>query len=152
YASMGRKALPSGNVLHEGPVMPLGKNNHFAGTHILVPRRGVAVHINAFNFPVWGMLEKFAGNFLAGMPCIVKPATATSYLTEACVRLIQDSGALPDGALRLVIGGTGDLLDQLDEQDMVTCHGSASTARKLLAHPPLITRALHFTAETAALT
>ncbi|HAB06668.1 MAG TPA: phenylacetic acid degradation bifunctional protein PaaZ, partial [Alcanivorax sp.] len=89
YASMGRKELPSGNVLHEGPVIPLGKNNHFAGTHILVPRGGVAVHINAFNFPVWGMLEKFAANFLAGMPCIVKPATATSYVTEACVRLMQ---------------------------------------------------------------
>ncbi|MGI9573125.1 phenylacetic acid degradation bifunctional protein PaaZ [Alloalcanivorax xenomutans] len=151
YASMGRKELPSGNVLHEGPVMPLGKNNHFAGTHILVPRRGVAVHINAFNFPVWGMLEKFAGNFLAGMPCIVKPATATSYLTEACVRLIQDSGALPDGALQLVIGGTGDLLDQLDEQDMVTFTGSASTARKLRAHPNLINRSIPFNAEADSL-
>ncbi|KYZ86780.1 phenylacetic acid degradation bifunctional protein PaaZ [Alcanivorax sp. KX64203] len=151
YASMGRKELPSGNVLHEGPVMPLGKNNHFAGTHILVPRRGVAVHINAFNFPVWGMLEKFAGNFLAGMPCIVKPATATSYLTEACVRLIQDSGALPDGALQLVIGGTGDLLDQLDEQDMVTFTGSASTARKLRAHPNIINRSIPFNAEADSL-
>ncbi|MBA4722396.1 MAG: phenylacetic acid degradation bifunctional protein PaaZ, partial [Alcanivorax sp.] len=151
YASMGRKELPSGNVLHEGPVMPLGKNNHFAGTHILVPRRGVAVHINAFNFPVWGMLEKFAGNFLAGMPCIVKPATATSYLTEACVRLMQDSGALPDGALQLVIGGTGDLLDQLDEQDMVTFTGSASTARKLRAHPNLINRSIPFNAEADSL-
>ncbi len=151
YASMGRKELPSGNVLHEGPVMPLGKNNHFAGTHILVPRRGVAVHINAFNFPVWGMLEKFAGNFLAGMPCIVKPATATSYLTEACVRLMQDSGALPEGALQLVIGGTGDLLDQLDEQDMVTFTGSASTARKLRAHPNLINRSIPFNAEADSL-
>src|SRR5690606_19981507 len=151
YASMGRKALPSGNVLHEGPVMPLGKNNHFAGTHILVPRRGVAVHINAFNFPVWGMLEKFAGNFLAGMPCIVKPATATSYLTEACVRLMQDSGALPEGALQLVIGGTGDLLDQLDEQDMVTFTGSASTARKLRAHPNIINRSIPFNAEADSL-
>jgi oxepin-CoA hydrolase / 3-oxo-5,6-dehydrosuberyl-CoA semialdehyde dehydrogenase len=151
YASMGRKELPSGNVLHEGPVMPLGKNNHFAGTHILVPRRGVAVHINAFNFPVWGMLEKFAGNFLAGMPCIVKPATATSYLTEACVRLMQDSGALPDGALQLVIGGTGDLLDQLDEQDMVTFTGSASTARKLRAHPNIINRSIPFNAEADSL-
>ena len=151
YASMGRKELPSGNVLHEGPVMPLGKNNHFAGTHILVPRRGVAVHINAFNFPVWGMLEKFAGNFLAGMPCIVKPATATSYLTEACVRLMQDSGALPEGALQLVIGGTGDLLDQLDEQDMVTFTGSASTARKLRAHPNIINRSIPFNAEADSL-
>ncbi|MEP5052003.1 MAG: phenylacetic acid degradation bifunctional protein PaaZ [Alloalcanivorax venustensis] len=151
YASMGRKELPSGNVVHEGPVIPLGKNNHFAGTHILVPRGGIAVHINAFNFPVWGMLEKFAANFLAGMPCIVKPATATSYVTEACVRLMQDSGALPEGALQLVIGGTGDLLDQLDEQDMVTFTGSADTARKLRAHPNVINRSIPFNAEADSL-
>ncbi|MEP4466857.1 phenylacetic acid degradation bifunctional protein PaaZ, partial [Marinobacter alexandrii] len=129
----------------------LGKNNHFAGTHILVPRGGIAVHINAFNFPVWGMLEKFAANFLAGMPCIVKPATATSYVTEACVRLMQDSGALPEGALQLVIGGTGDLLDQLDEQDMVTFTGSADTARKLRAHPNVINRSIPFNAEADSL-
>lgn len=151
YASMGRKELPSGNVVHEGPVIPLGKNNHFAGTHILVPRGGVAVHINAFNFPVWGMLEKFAANFLAGMPCIVKPATATSYVTEACVRLMQDSGALPEGALQLVIGGTGDLLDQLDEQDVITFTGSADTARKLRAHPNVINRSIPFNAEADSL-
>ncbi|UWN50774.1 Bifunctional protein PaaZ [Alcanivorax sp. ALC70] len=88
------------------------------------------------------MLEKFAGNFLAGMPCLVKPATATSYLTAACVRLMQDSGALPEGALQLIIGGTGDLLDQLDEQDMVTFTGSANTARKLRAHPNIINRSI----------
>jgi oxepin-CoA hydrolase/3-oxo-5,6-dehydrosuberyl-CoA semialdehyde dehydrogenase len=78
--------------VHEGPAIPLGKQGHFAGSHILVPRGGVAVHINAFNFPIWGMLEKFAPSFLAGMPCIVKPATATSYLTEAVVRLMNESG------------------------------------------------------------
>ena len=94
--------------------MPLGKKGGFAGTHILVPRGGVAVHINAFNFPVWGLLEKFAPSFLAGMPCIGKPATATSYLTEAVVRLMHESGLLPEGSLQLVIGGTGDLLDRLD--------------------------------------
>ncbi len=151
YASMGRKELPSGNVVHEGPVIPLGKNSHFAGTHILVPRGGVAVHINAFNFPVWGMLEKFTANFLAGMPCIVKPATATSYVTEACVRLMQDSGALPEGALQLVIGGTADLLDQLDEQDVITFTGSADTARKLRAHPNVINRSIPFNAEADSL-
>ena len=86
YASMGGNELPSGNVVHEGPAVQLGKKGHFAGSHILVPRGGVAVHINAFNFPVWGLLEKFAPTFLAGMPCIAKPATATSYLTEAMVR------------------------------------------------------------------
>lgn len=87
YASLGSNELPSGNLWHEGPVLPLGKQGHFAGTHILVPRGGVAVHINAFNFPVWGLLEKFAPTFLAGMPCIAKPATATSYLTEALLRV-----------------------------------------------------------------
>ena len=83
---MGSRELPSSNVLHEGPAMALGKKGGFAGTHILVPRGGLAVHINAFNFPIWGMLEKFAPSFLAAMPCIGKPATATSYLTEAVVR------------------------------------------------------------------
>ncbi len=151
YASMGRRELPSGNVLHEGPVTPLGKNNHFAGTHILVPRNGVAVHINAFNFPVWGMLEKFAPTFLAGMPCIVKPATSTCYVTEAAVRLMQESGALPDGALQLVIGGTGNLLDLLEEQDLVTFTGSANTALKLRQNPNLMARSIPFNAEADSL-
>ncbi|MFL1404047.1 phenylacetic acid degradation bifunctional protein PaaZ [Marinobacter sp. M1N3S26] len=151
YASTGRKELPSGNVAHEGPVTQLGKDNHFNGTHILVPRRGVSVHINAFNFPIWGMLEKFAPAFLAGMPCIVKPATATSYLTEAAVRVINDSGLLPEGALQLVIGGTGDLLDRLEEQDFVTFTGSASTARKLKNHPNIMARSIPFNAEADSL-
>src|SRR6266481_1530162 len=94
YASIGSNDFPSGNVVHEGPAFPLGKKGGFAGTHILVPRGGIAVHINAFNFPVWGLLEKFAPAFLAGMPCIAKPATATSFLTEALVRQIDDSGIL----------------------------------------------------------
>ncbi|MBB3330721.1 oxepin-CoA hydrolase/3-oxo-5,6-dehydrosuberyl-CoA semialdehyde dehydrogenase [Halomonas campaniensis] len=151
YASTGRKELPSGNVAHEGPVTQLGKDNHFNGTHILVPRRGVSVHINAFNFPIWGMLEKFAPAFLAGMPCIVKPATATSYLTEAAVRVINDSGLLPEGALQLVIGGTGDLLDRLEEQDFVTFTGSASTALKLKSHPNIMAKSIPFNAEADSL-
>lgn len=151
FASTGRKELPSGNVAHEGPVAQLGKNNHFNGTHILVPRRGVCVHINAFNFPIWGMLEKFAPAFLAGMPCIVKPATATSYVTEAAVRLINDSGLLPEGALQLVIGGTGDLLDRLEEQDFVTFTGSADTARKLKGHPNIMAKSIPFNAEADSL-
>ena len=151
YASTGRKELPSGNVAHEGPVNQLGKNNHFNGTHILVPRRGVSVHINAFNFPIWGMLEKFAPAFLAGMPCIFKPATATSYLTEAAVRLINDSGLLPEGALQLIIGGTGDLLDRLEEQDFVTFTGSASTALKLKSHPNIMAKSIPFNAEADSL-
>lgn len=151
YASTGRKELPSGNVAHEGPAIQLGKNNHFNGTHILVPRRGVSVHINAFNFPIWGMLEKFAPAFLAGMPCIFKPATATSYLTEAAVRLINDSGLLPEGALQLIIGGTGDLLDRLEEQDFVTFTGSASTALKLKSHPNIMAKSIPFNAEADSL-
>jgi oxepin-CoA hydrolase / 3-oxo-5,6-dehydrosuberyl-CoA semialdehyde dehydrogenase len=151
YASVGGNELPSGNLVHEGPAMALGKQGHFAGTHVLVPRGGVAVHINAFNFPVWGLLEKFAPTFLAGMPCIGKPATATSYLTEACVRIISESGLLPAGALQLVIGGTGDLLDRLGGQDVVTFTGSADTAAKLRVHPNLIRHSVPFNAEADSL-
>jgi len=151
YAGVGGNELPSGNLVHEGPAQPLGKKGGFAGTHILVPRRGVAVHINAFNFPVWGLLEKFAPTFLAGMPCIAKPATATSYLTEALVRLMRDSGLLPEGALQLVIGGTGDLLDRLDGSDVVTFTGSADTAAKLRVHPNIVKHSIPFNAEADSL-
>jgi len=151
YASMAGNELPSGNVVHEGPVIPLGKKGGFAGTHILVPRGGLAVHINAFNFPVWGLLEKFAPAFLAGMPCIGKPATATSYLTEAAVRLMQRSGLLPEGSLQLVIGGTGDLLDRLQGQDVVTFTGSADTAARLRVNPNLIRHSVPFNAEADSL-
>jgi oxepin-CoA hydrolase/3-oxo-5,6-dehydrosuberyl-CoA semialdehyde dehydrogenase len=151
YASMGSADLPSSNVVHEGPVIPLGKQGGFAGTHILVPRRGVAVHINAFNFPIWGLLEKFAPCFLAGMPCIGKPATATSYLTEALVRLIERSGLLPAGALQLVIGSTGDLLDRLTGSDVVTFTGSADTAAKLRVNANLVRHGVPFNAEADSL-
>ena len=151
YASLGRRELPSGNLIHEGDAMPLGREGQFCGSHILVPRRGVAVHINAFNFPVWGMLEKFAPNFLAGMPCIVKPASATSYLTEAAVRLMQNSGLLPEGSLQLVIGSTGDLLDRLQGQDIVTFTGSASTAAMLRHNDNLIKNSVPFNAEADSL-
>ena len=151
YAGMAASELPSGNLIHEGPVASLGKKNTFAGTHILVPRGGVAVHINAFNFPVWGLLEKFAPTFLAGMPCIGKPATATSYLTEALVRMIDQSGILPKGALQLVIGSTGDLLDRLDVADVVTFTGSADTAAKLRVNPNLVRNSIPFNAEADSL-
>ncbi|HEX7647276.1 MAG TPA: phenylacetic acid degradation bifunctional protein PaaZ [Noviherbaspirillum sp.] len=151
YASMGSNELPSGNIVHEGPAIQLGKQGKFFGSHILVPRGGVAVHINAFNFPIWGLLEKFAPTFLAGMPCIAKPATATSYLTEAMVRLMNKSGLLPEGALQLVIGGTGDLLDRLDSFDVVTFTGSADTAAKLRAHPNLLRQGVPFNAEADSL-
>ena len=151
YAGVGANELPSGNLVHEGPALALGKTNQFAGTHILVPRGGVAVHINAFNFPVWGLLEKFAPSFLAGMPCIAKPATATSYLTEAAVRLLLSSGLVPDGALQLVIGSTGDLLDQLNGQDVVTFTGSADTAALLRVHPNIVRHSIPFNAEADSL-
>ncbi len=151
YAGVGTNELPSGNLVHEGPAMTLGKKGGFAGTHILVPRGGLAVHINAFNFPIWGLLEKFAPSFLAGMPCIGKPATATSYLTEAAVRLIDQSGILPKGALQLVIGSTGDLLDRLDGRDVVTFTGSADTAAKLRVHPNVVRHSIPFNAEADSL-
>ena len=151
YASAGSNELPSGNLVHEGPVLNLGKTGRFSGTHILVPRGGLAVHINAFNFPIWGLLEKLAPSFLAGMPCIGKPATATSYLTEALVRLIDASGILPAGALQLVIGSTGDLLDRLDGRDVVTFTGSADTAAKLRVHPNLVRHSIPFNAEADSL-
>jgi oxepin-CoA hydrolase/3-oxo-5,6-dehydrosuberyl-CoA semialdehyde dehydrogenase len=151
YASIGGNELPSGNVLHEGPPVVLGKKGSFAATHILVPRGGVAVHINAFNFPVWGLLEKFAPTFLAGMPCIAKPATATSYLTEALVRMMVDSKLLPAGSVQLVIGSTGDLLDRLDSSDVVTFTGSADTALKLRGNANLLARSIPFTAEADSL-
>jgi oxepin-CoA hydrolase/3-oxo-5,6-dehydrosuberyl-CoA semialdehyde dehydrogenase len=151
YASIGGSELPSGNLLHEGPPIMLGKKGGFAGTHVLVPRRGVAVHINAFNFPVWGLLEKFAPSFLAAMPCIIKPATSTSYLSELLVRLIERSGVLPAGSLQLVIGGTGDLLDRLEGCDVVTFTGSADTAARLRVHPNLIRHSVPFNAEADSL-
>lgn len=151
YASIGSNDLPSGNLVHEGPAFAIGKKGGFSGTHVLVPRGGLAVHINAFNFPVWGLLEKFAPSFLAGMPCIGKPASATSYLTEAAMRLMVQSGLLPEGSLQLVIGGTGDLLNRLNGADVVTFTGSADTASRLRVHPNLIANSVPFNAEADSL-
>ncbi|MET0508868.1 MAG: 3,4-dehydroadipyl-CoA semialdehyde dehydrogenase, partial [Burkholderiaceae bacterium] len=151
YAATGASDLPSGNVVHEGPVVPLGRKGGFVGSHILVPRAGVAVHINAFNFPVWGMLENFAPTFVAGMPCLVKPATSTSFLAFACARLMVDSGILPEGALQLVIGNAANLLDRLGGQDVVKLTGSATTAAKLRTHPNLVARGVTFSAEADSL-
>ncbi|MBB5205126.1 oxepin-CoA hydrolase/3-oxo-5,6-dehydrosuberyl-CoA semialdehyde dehydrogenase [Inhella inkyongensis] len=151
YSSIGGKDLPSSNVLHEGPPMRLGANNHFIGSHVLVPRRGIALHINAFNFPIWGMLEKFAPSFLAGMPCLVKPASATSYVAEAAVRLMMESGLLPAGSLQLIVGSTGDLFERLEEPDVVTFTGSADTAMQLRSHPNVLRRSIPFNAEADSL-
>ncbi|GAB4301868.1 MAG: phenylacetic acid degradation bifunctional protein PaaZ [Roseovarius sp.] len=151
YASKGRRELPDGHVLPDGAPERLSKSGSFQGQHIYTPLTGAAVHINAFNFPVWGMLEKLAPALLAGMPAIVKPATATCQVTEACVRLMLQSGLLPEGALQLVCGGLGDLLDWLGCQDVVAFTGSAATARKLRATPALLDNAVRFTAEQDSL-
>lgn len=151
FASKGRKELPDGDVLVDGDVEQFGKTGVFLGQHIFTPLRGVAVHINAFNFPVWGMLEKLAPTLLAGVPAIVKPATATSYVTELCVKLMLDSGLLPEGALQFNAGGTGDLLDRLTCQDVVSFTGSADTALKLRSNPKILQNATRFTAEADSL-
>ena len=150
YASL-RKQLPDATHVVDGELANLSREGTFVGHHIMVPRRGVAVHINAFNFPVWGMLEKCAVNWLAGMPAIVKAAEPTSYLTAAVVRDIIDSGILPEGALQLVCGPGEGILDPLDEQDVVTFTGSASTGRKLKAHPNIIEHAIPFNMEADSL-
>ena len=135
YASKAKRELPNDTILAEGAVEPLGKGGTFVGQHILTPLHGVAVQINAFNFPVWGPLEKFAPAFLAGVPSLIKPATQTAYLTTRLVELIVDSGLLPEGSIQLICGSVGDLLDHLGEQDLVSFTGSAATARQLRGPP-----------------
>ncbi len=151
FAAKGRREMPDGRVYVDGGIEALSRGGSFVGQHIAVPLRGVAVHINAFNFPVWGMLEKLAPTLLAGMPAIVKPATQTCYLTEACFRMIIDSGLLPTGAVQLVIGGVGDMLDRLGAQDVVSFTGSADTALHLRANPNLLRHSVRFHAEQDSL-
>jgi oxepin-CoA hydrolase/3-oxo-5,6-dehydrosuberyl-CoA semialdehyde dehydrogenase len=151
YASKARRELPNTRVLTDGALEALSPDNSFSARHILTPLRGVAVHINAFNFPVWGMLEKLAPNLLAGMPAIVKPASQTAYLTELVVRRILATGLLPEGALQLVCGGVGDLLDHVTGQDVVTFTGSAATGQKLKAHPAIVANSTRFTMEADSL-
>ncbi|GLZ56315.1 phenylacetic acid degradation bifunctional protein PaaZ [Actinomycetospora sp. NBRC 106378] len=151
YASKGKRELPAGSVLVEGDVEPLSKDGSFLAQHVLSPLHGVAVQVNAYNFPCWGPLEKLAPAFLAGVPSIIKPATPTAFLTAGLVRLIVDSGLLPDGAVQFVAGSVGDLFDHLTEQDLVSFTGSASTARQLRTHPNLAARAVRFTAEADSL-
>src|SRR5690349_9131712 len=151
YASKARRELPNDTVYTEGAAEPLGRGGQFLGQHILTPLHGVAVQINAFNFPVWGPLEKFAPAFIAGMPSLVKPASQTAYLTARLVELIAASGLLPDGSLQLVCGGAGDLLDHLGEQDLVAFTGSAATARTLRAHPAVVANSVRFNAEADSL-
>jgi oxepin-CoA hydrolase / 3-oxo-5,6-dehydrosuberyl-CoA semialdehyde dehydrogenase len=148
YASKGTRELPNGHVYVEGATEALSKTGTFVGQHICVSLEGAAVHINAFNFPVWGMLEKLAPTLLAGVPAIVKPATSTSYLTELVFRRIVESGLLPEGAVQLVCGSLGNLFDHLECQDVVSFTGSASTARSLRQHRAVIDHSVRFVAET----
>src|SRR5215475_2741992 len=151
YGSKGRRELPNDTVYVEGDVERLGKGGTFVGQHVLVPRHGLAVQINAFNFPVWGPLEKLAPAFLAGVPSLIKPASQTAYLTERLVSLIVESGMLPEGSVQLICGSAADLLDHLTDQDYVGFTGSASTAQRLRTHPAIVQQAVRFNAEADSL-
>lgn len=151
FGSKGRRELPNANLVIDGPPEVLSKDGSFIGQHIYTRLPGVAVQINAFNFPVWGMLEKFAPAFLAGVPTIVKPATPTVYVAEAAVRAIVESGILPEGSLQIISGPARDLIDHLDYRDLVGFTGSASTANALRAHPNVVHGGVRFTGETDSL-
>ncbi|WP_034259441.1 phenylacetic acid degradation bifunctional protein PaaZ [Altibacter lentus] len=146
-----RKLFPNQSYHVEGDPIDLSRGGRFMAHHIMVPREGVAVHINAFNFPVWGMLEKCAVNWMAGMPAVVLPAPQTAYLTEAVVKEIVASGILPEGAIQLISGTARNILDTVQSQDVVTFTGSASTGRKLKNHPQLIEESVPFTMEADSL-
>ena len=150
YASL-RKQFPDSSFYVDGELAKLSKEGTFIGHHIMVPKEGVALHINAFNFPVWGMLEKIAVNLLAGVPAVVKPATLTSYVTEVVVRDIHASGILPEGALQLICASANGIFDHLEMQDVVTFTGSASTGKMLKSHPRLVDQAIPFTMEADSL-
>lgn len=150
-ASKGRREMPDSHVYMDGNPEQLSRNGTFLGQHVCTPLQGVALHINAFNFPLWGMLEKVAPTLLAGVPAIVKPATATSYVAELGVRIMIDSGILPDGALQLISGGVGDAMENLTCQDVLSFTGSAYTARKLRGHASILDNAVRFVAEQDSL-
>ena len=151
YSSKGRRELPNQKFLVDGAPEMLSRNGTFVGQHICTPLQGVAVHINAFNFPCWGMLEKISVTLLAGVPAIVKPASQTAFLTERMFRDIIASGTFPEGSLQLICGSTGDLLDHLETQDAVTFTGSAATGRKLKQTPAIQRNSVRFTMEADSL-
>ena len=151
FGSKGRRELPNANVIVDGPAEVLSQDGTFLGQHIYTRIPGVAVQINAFNFPVWGMLEKFAPAFLAGVPTIVKPATPTVYLAQAVVRLMVESDILPEGSVQLISGSARNLIDELDYRDLVGFTGSASTANALRAHENVVHGGVRFTGETDSL-
>lgn len=151
YQAKGRRELPNDTILVDGAVEALSRGGTFQGLHVFTSLQGAAVHINAFNFPVWGMLEKLAPTFLAGLPAIVKPASATAYLTEAAVRIMLEANVLPKGALQLIVGSTGDLFEHLTGQDVVSFTGSAATASQLKSHPVIVRESVRFVAEQDSL-
>jgi oxepin-CoA hydrolase/3-oxo-5,6-dehydrosuberyl-CoA semialdehyde dehydrogenase len=151
YSSRGRREFPNETFCVDGPLEPLSKGGTFVGRHICVPLEGVAVHINAFNFPCWGMLEKLAPALLAGVPAIVKPATVTSYLTEAMFREMIASGILPEGAIQLICGSAGDLLSHVTDQDAVAFTGSAATGRMLKESRAIVEHSVRFNMEADSL-
>ena len=150
-SSKGRRELPDDIVLIDGALEPIGKKGSFAGQHIYTSLQGAAVHINAFNFPVWGMLEKLGPTLLAGVPAIVKPASSTGYVAEHAVRIMIEAGVLPAGALQLIMGSTGNLFDHLTCQDVVSFTGSAQTSIKLQSHPVIQRESVRFVAERDSL-
>lgn len=151
FASKGRREMPDAKVFLDGDVEHLSRNGSFLGQHVCTSLKGVAVHINAFNFPVWGMLEKLAPTLLAGVPSIVKPATASCYVTELCVKIMMDSKLLPAGALQLVSGSIGNMLSKLTSQDVVSFTGSAETAFKLRSQEHILSNSIRFIAEQDSL-
>ncbi len=151
FASKARRELPDERFAVEGPVEPLSKQGSFVGRHVLTPLHGVAIHINAFNFPCWGMLEKLAPTLIAGVPAIVKPATSTSFLAHAVFKMMIDSQILPEGAVQLIVGKTGDLLDHLEGQDVISFTGSLETSLILRDHPVVGRNAVRFIAERDSL-
>ncbi len=151
YASKGKRELPNDTILVEGAVEPLSKGGTFVGQHICTPLTGIAVQINAFNFPMWGPLEKLAPAFLAGVPSLIKPAPQTAYLTARLVELIVESGILPEGTVQFVCGDAHDLLDHVTGQDLVAFTGSAATAQRLRTHPAVVAHAVRFNAEADSL-
>ena len=151
YASKGRRELPDDIILTEGALERLSRSGAFVGQHVATSLQGVAVHINAFNFPVWGMLEKLAPTLLAGVPAIVKPASATAWVAEACFRMIAESGILPEGAVQFIAGPAGNLLDRLSDQDVVSFTGSAATAEMLRSNRNVLRNSVRFIAEQDSL-
>jgi oxepin-CoA hydrolase/3-oxo-5,6-dehydrosuberyl-CoA semialdehyde dehydrogenase len=151
FSSKGRREMPNDHVYLDGDVEQLSRNGTFVGQHICTPKLGVAIHINAFNFPCWGMLEKLAPALLAGVPAIIKPASSTAYLTERMVRRMIKSGILPPGSVQLICGSVGDLFEHLDCQDSIAFTGSKTTAEMLQQHPRVVSESVAFTAETDSL-